>query len=130
VTASQSQEVMDAARSLLGNVDVIYIGSDNTAVAAMAGLTRIAHAAKVAVIASDSGSVRNGALAAVSVDYRKLGRRAGQLIASVLKSGSMLEDTDPVMFVGDTLMLNTKAARELGYVFPEAIRERASEIIK
>jgi len=130
VTVSQSQEVIDAARSLVGNVDVIYVGSDNTVVAAMAGLVRVAYEGKLPVVASDSGSVRNGALAAVSVDYRKLGQRAGQVIAEVLKTGQMPEDTAPVMFEGDTLMLNDKAAKQLGFVFPDAVRTRAAEIVK
>lgn len=130
VTASQSQEVVDAARSLIANVDVIYIGSDNTVVAAMAGLTRVAYGAKLPVIASDSGSVQDGALAAVSVDYEELGHRAGELIAQVLRTGQMPPDTIPILFTGDKLMLNERAANQLEYEFPPAVRERADEIIQ
>jgi len=130
VTVSQSQEVVDAARSLIGNVDVIYVGSDNTAVAAMAGLIRVAHGAKLPVIASDSGSVRNGALAAVSVDYEKLGRHVGELVAEVLRSGRMPDNLEPVLFLGGELMLNEKAATQLGIEFPAAVRERAQKIIR
>lgn len=130
VTVSKSQEAVDAASSLIGNVDVIYVGSDNTVVAAMAGLTRVAYEGKLPVIASDSGSVRDGALAAVSVDYLKLGQRTGQLIAQVLKSGQMPVDAAPVVFQGDRLMLNAKAAGQLGYSFPDTVRGRAAEIVE
>lgn len=130
VTVSKSQEVVDAAQSLLGNVDVIYVGSDNTVVAAMAGLTRVAYEAKLPVVASDSGSVRDGALAAVSVDYRELGRRVGHLVAQVLDEGRMPEDTAPIIFQGSKLMLNTKAASRLGFVFPDSVRARAAETVK
>jgi putative ABC transport system substrate-binding protein len=129
VTVSQSQEVVDAARSLLGTVDVIYVGSDNTVVAAMAGLTRVAYGAKLPVIASDSGSVRDGALAAVSVDYEKLGRRSGQVVAQILRTGSMPQDTAPVMFVGETLLLNRQAAEQIGYQFPDAVKAKAAKIV-
>mgnify|MGYP001037837129 CR=1 FL=1 len=130
VTVSQSQEVVDAARSLIGNVDVIYVGSDNTVVAAMAGLTRVAYEAKLPVIASDSGSVRDGALAAVSVDYRKLGEQVGHLVAQVLRTGQMPEDAAPIIFLGDRLMLNTKAASQIGFRFPPQTREQAAEIVE
>ncbi|MCB9851888.1 MAG: ABC transporter substrate-binding protein [Phycisphaerales bacterium] len=130
VTVSQSQEVVDATRSLIGNVDVIYVGSDNTVVAAMGGLTRIANSAKLPVIASDSGSVHDGALAAVSVDYEKLGRRAGELVAQVLREGQMPKDRDPVLFLGDRLLVNKKAAAQLGFEFPQVILDRAQEIIR
>ncbi len=130
VTVSQSQEVIDAARSLIGNVDVIYVGSDNTVVSAMAGLTRVAYGAKLSVIASDSGSVKDGALAAVSVNYEKLGRRAGELVAQVLRTGRMPEDRSPVLSIGDELLINEKAATQLGFSFPAAVRERAQEVIR
>lgn len=130
VAVSQSQEVIDAGRSLVGNVDVLYVGSDNTVVAAMAGLTRVAYDGKVPIIASDSGSVQDGALAAVSVDYEKLGHRAGQLVSHVLRTGKMPEDRSPILFLGDRLMLNEKTAKQLGYEFPAAVRDQAKDIIR
>jgi len=130
VTVAQSQEVVDAGRALVGNVDLIYVGSDNTVVGAMAGLTRVAYAGKLPLIASDSGSVKDGALAAVSVDYKELGERAGRLVASVLRTGQMPADTSPIMFVGEALMLNSKTAEQLGYEFPAETLQRASQIIE
>jgi len=130
VSVSKSQEAVDAANALVGSVDLIYVGSDNTVVAAMAGLTRAAYAANLPVIASDSGSVKDGALAAVSVDYERLGRRAGELVSEVLRSGQMPDDRNPIVFVGDKLMINEKAAGQLGFVFPDSVRERAKEVVR
>ena len=130
VTVSQTQEVADAARSLIGSVDVFYVGSDNTVVAAMAALTKVAYEKNVPVLASDLGSVQEGALAAVSVDYTKLGRRAGALAAQVLKTGELPKDHSPVMFLGDQLVLNEKAAKQLHYDFPVAVRDRANDIVR
>jgi len=130
VAVSNSQEVVDAVRSLVGDVDVIYVGSDNTVVSAIGGLTKIAYERHIPVIASDSGSVREGALTAVSVDYEKLGRRAGNLVAEVLKTGKMPGEIEPVAFIGNTLILNLKAARTLGYEFPKELRARAVKVIE
>jgi putative tryptophan/tyrosine transport system substrate-binding protein len=130
VTVASSQEVVDAARSLLDKVDVIYVGSDNTVVGAMAGLIKISREKRVPVIASDSGSVQEGALAAISVDYEQLGRRAGRLVSEILKSNKMPGEIQPIRFMGDTLILNNRAAQALGYEFPAAIRARAQKIIE
>ena len=130
VTVSKSQEVVDAARSLLENVDVLYVGSDNTVVSAMAGLVKVAYEGKLPVIASDSGSVQNGALAAVSVDYERLGRRVGEVVTTILRTGQMPSDTSPIMFVGDKLLLNEKAAKQIDFEFPASVKERTAEIIK
>jgi putative ABC transport system substrate-binding protein len=129
VTVSQSQEVIDAVRSLVGNVDVIYVGSDNTVVSAMGGLTQVAYGAKLPVVASDSGSVEEGALAAVSVDYEKLGRRVGKIVANILETDQMPSDTSPVMYLGDHLILNEKAAKRLNIDFTKDVLTRAKRIV-
>ena len=130
VTVSNSQEVVDAARSLIGTVDVFYVGSDNTVVSAMAGLTKVAYENRIPVIASDSGSVQEGALAAVSVDYEELGRRVGHIVAELLRTGGMPGEIEPIMFKGDSLLLNARSARQIGLTFPEELRARAKQVIE
>jgi putative ABC transport system substrate-binding protein len=129
VTVSGSNEVADAARALVRKVDVFYVGSDNTVVEGLAGLLKVAYDRKKPVVASDSGSVEQGALAAVSVDYEKLGRRAGALVAEVLRTGKRAGTIPNVVFTGDALLLNAGAAKTLGYTFPEAVRKRAARVI-
>lgn len=129
VSVSRSDEVADAARSLLGKVDAFYVGSDNTVVAALAGLIKVAYDAKIPVIASDSGSVANGALAAVSVDYTQLGRKVGEIVAEVLRTGRKPGEIPNVMFQGNRLLLNLAAARQLGIELPADLRTKAAEIL-
>ena len=77
----------------------------------------------------ESGSVQDGALAAVSVDYEQLGRRVGKIVAQILKTNQMPADTSPVMFQGDKLMLNAESAKRLGVEFPEDVRSQAAEMV-
>ncbi|MFL5381677.1 MAG: ABC transporter substrate-binding protein [Longimicrobiaceae bacterium] len=129
VTVSRSDQVVDATRSLIGQVDAIYVGSDNTVVSAIAGVTRVAYENHIPVIASDIGSVEDGALAAVSVDYRKLGRTAGEMVAQLLSSGESPGEIRPVAFQGDALVLNDQAAERLGFTFPAGVRSRAAKVV-
>jgi putative tryptophan/tyrosine transport system substrate-binding protein len=129
VAASDSNEAVVAARSLVGNIDVLLIGSDSTAASAMPGISAVASRAKVPVIASDAGSVRNGALAAVSVDYEKLGVAGAHLIAQVLRSGKSAGQIPRIGFTGDTLILNTATADAMGYHFPPAVTARNPELV-
>jgi len=126
---SRSDEVADAARALAENVDVLYIGPDNTVVAAIAGLLKAAAERDVPVIASDAGSVENGALAAVSVDYEELGKKVGQTVATILRTRQRPGEIEHVVFVGDTLVINQKAARQLGYTFPDGVLRRAARVV-
>lgn len=129
-TVSRSEEVSEAARALAPNVDCFYVGSDNTVVTALAGLLRAADEKKRPVIASDQGSVSQGALAAVSVDYRRLGEKVGEIVAGLLTSGAMAGSVAPVQYLGNDLILNQAAAAKLGITFPDSVRTRASQVIQ
>lgn len=130
VPVAKSDEVADAARAMVGTIDLIYVGSDNTVVSAMPGLVKIAYDNKLPVIASDSGSVEQGALAAVSVDYQKLGERVGAIVAQLLREGKPASTVPNVMFVGETLIVNKKAAGKLGFQFPANVSARAGRTIE
>lgn len=129
VPATNSNEAVIAAGSLANEVDVILIGSDSNAAAAMPGIVQAALAKHVPVLASDAGSVRNGALAAVSVDYRQLGRAGAALIVQVLRSGSPAGRVQRVAFVGNSLIANQATARALGYSFPQTFLARRPVIV-
>ena len=129
VTVSTSGEVADAAQSLSEVVDVFYIGSDNTVVSALASVLSVARERRLPVIASDVGSVEKGALAAVSVNYERVGREAGRLIARILDTGIAPGEIEPVFVRGDGLVLNTEAAEALNFEFPGAVRERAERVL-
>ena len=126
---TSTNQVADAAQALVQKVDVFYVGSDNTVVGGLAGLLKVADDARKPVIASDSGSVAEGALAAVSVDYEAVGRRAGELVAQVLRSGAAAGTIDNLTILGDSLLLNDAAAARLGFTFPRAVRARAARVV-
>jgi putative ABC transport system substrate-binding protein len=130
IAASSSNEAVSAARTLAGKVDAIYVGSDSNAAAAMPGIVSVALAKRTPVIASDAGSVRNGALAAVSVDYKALGRAGADLVVRVLRSGKPAGEIPRVAFVGSDLVLNAETARRLGYAFPAPVLTRKPQIVR
>lgn len=129
VVVANANEVPDAARALAPLIDVFYVGSDNTVASAMPAMTEVAAEFGIPVIASDIGSVENGALAAVSVDYRLLGRRVGEIVAELLRTGADAGTVEPVYFVGDSLVLNMVTASQMGFEFSAAIQNRASKVI-
>jgi len=130
VTVGNATEVPDAARAILKTVDAVYVGSDNTVTSAIAGLLAVCTPSGVPVIASDSGSVENGALAAVSVNYVALGESAGDIVARILKTKAAAGSIENVLFFGKTLLLNERTAEKLGFTFPQAAKDRAGRIIK
>lgn len=127
-TAAQSAQVLDAARSLVGRTDAIYVPTDSTVVSAIEAVVRVGQDGDLPVIAGDTDSVARGAVAALGFDYRDIGRAAGEIAARVLKGESPAEI--PVAFV-DTLELhvNPASARKMGLTLPDALVERASVVV-
>src|SRR5690606_22620553 len=61
-SAARTVDVGAAARSLVGKVDVIYTSTDNNVVSAYESLVKVGNDAKIPLIASDTDSVKRGAI--------------------------------------------------------------------
>src|SRR5690606_27815099 len=84
-TAARTVDVGAAARSLVGKVDVIYTSTDNNVVSAYESLVKVGNSAKIPLIASDTDSVKRGAIAALGVNYHDLGIQTGKVVIRILK---------------------------------------------
>ncbi|MFS8543798.1 MAG: ABC transporter substrate-binding protein, partial [Limnochordales bacterium] len=84
-TAANSSEVLQAAQSLQGRVDAIYVPTDNTVVSALESVLLVAERARLPLIAGEADSVAKGALASVSIDYYQLGRQTADIAHRVLQ---------------------------------------------
>jgi putative ABC transport system substrate-binding protein len=83
--APRSVDVSSAARSLVGKVDVIYTNTDNNVVSAYESLVKVGQDAKIPLVASDTDSVKRGAVAAYGINYRDLGEQTGRMVVRILK---------------------------------------------
>jgi putative ABC transport system substrate-binding protein len=127
VTASN--EVMQAAQSLVGRVEAIYVPTDNTVVSSISGVLQVAEKHKIPVIAGESNTVESGALGTIGINYKKLGQQTGQMALRVLK-GEKPQDM-PIEKQKDLeVVLNAKAAATFGVNIPEELKKKASKIIK
>jgi putative ABC transport system substrate-binding protein len=83
--ASKSVDVQAAARSLVGRVEAIFVGNDNTVVSGLEALVKVCLEAHTPLFVSDPESVDRGALASYAPDQRQIGRQVGKMVAQVLK---------------------------------------------
>ncbi len=131
VTASapSTNDVLSAARSLVGKVDVIYVPTDNTVVSALESVIKVGIDAKIPVYAGDTDSVPRGAMAAVGFNYYDVGRQTGRVIVRIFegeKPGNI-----PVEGVSKTeLYVNPGSAKKMGVSISDAIIKRAKKVYK
>ena len=128
-TVAKSSEVLQAAQSLVGKVDAIYVPTDNTVVSAFESVVRVARDAKLAIYAGDTDSVKRGALAALGFNYKDVGKQTGEIIAKVLngkKVGSLNAEGVEIT----ELYLNQGKADELGIKFGKKLLKEAKKVVR
>ncbi|MBS8267069.1 sugar ABC transporter substrate-binding protein [Mesobacillus boroniphilus] len=117
-TISASSEVKQAAESMVGRVDVMYIPKDNTVVAALESVIAVANDKDIPTFSGDGDSVKRGTFASYGFDYYDLGYTTGKMAVEILKGKKPSEI--PVGFPENLeLILNKKAAEEEGITLTE-----------
>lgn len=128
-TVSNSAGVFQAAKSLIGRSEAVYIPTDNTVVSAFEAITQVGYQAKLPIFAADTDSVGRGAIAALAVDYYQMGRQTGEMVSRVFKGAKPAEM--PVETLRDfKIHLNPDSAAKMGLQVPEAIVKKADKIIE
>lgn len=127
--AQKSNDIAMAARSISDKVDVIYTSTDNNVVSAYESLYQVAKESKVPLIASDTGSVERGAIAALGVNYYDLGRETGKIVVRILNGEA--PGTIPVYTAQSLdLYVSPNHAAEQGITLPEALISKAKEVVE
>ncbi|EER61114.1 protein of unknown function DUF534 [Acidovorax delafieldii 2AN] len=126
--APRSVDVSSAARSLIGKVDVIYTNTDNNVVSAYEALVKVGQDAKIPLVASDTDSVKRGAIAAFGINYRDLGEQTGRMVARILK-GEKPGDIKPEISTKMELFVNPGAAEKQGVKLPDALVKSAVQVV-
>ena len=128
-TVSNVNDIQQAARSLVGKVQAMYIPTDNVLASAIPTLTKVTNPAKIPVICGEPGMVRAGGLATVGIDYYVLGKMAGNMGADIL-DGKGKPESMPIQYQKEfKALVNEKTAKEIGVALPESLTSSA-EIIK
>ncbi|QGY40407.1 ABC transporter permease [Pseudodesulfovibrio cashew] len=129
VTVANSAEVQQAATSLLGKVDAIFVPTDNTVVSAMEVVVKVCRRSQTPLFVADTDSVARGAVAAVGFDYYLHGRQTGAMAIRIL-NGAKPGDT-PVEFQKKlTFQVFPAAAKKMGLEVPQSVIDQADKVIE
>ncbi|MGY4689484.1 ABC transporter substrate-binding protein [Salibacterium sp. K-3] len=127
-SVSSSAEVQQAADSLVGEADVMYIVTDNTVVSALESVVGVANDQDIPLVVSEPDSLARGGFVTYGINYEEIGHRAGEMAAQVL-DGEKSPDEIPAEHPQDMqLMINREAAEEQGVEIKEEWEETAEFI--
>jgi len=126
-SVTNTSEVKQAAESLVGRADAIYITLDNTVVEAVSTVIQVANDNDIPFFSSDRDSVEKGAFATVGFKYYDHGYQAGQMALQVLKEGKKIGDLKVTVPEKLDLILNLKAAAEQGITVTDAMKDQVKD---
>ena len=123
-TVSKTEDIMAVAQSAIGNVDVIYIPTDNLLAANMPAVSQITTPAKIPLIVGEKGMMEQGGLATKGIDYFELGKQTGAMAGRIL-DGENPGDM-PIEYQEESVLyVNQAVADELGITLPQEILDQA-----
>ncbi len=128
-TVSNVNDIQQAARSIIGDVQAIYLPTDNVMASAIPTLITVTNEAKIPVICPEAGMVKSGGLATLGIDYYKLGFQSGEMASEILNGKAKPQDMAIQSQKEFQVTLNQKAADAIGIKFPEELLKGA-EIVK
>lgn len=127
-TVSTSADVLAAAQALVGRVDAIWVGTDNTVVSGLEALIKICEDNQIPLFPSDEPSIERGGIAAYGFDYYDIGLQTGYMVARVLEANDGAVSI-PVEKGGIiSLSVNTAAAERMGVTIPQTLLDIAVTI--
>lgn len=128
-TVTNVGEVPTALESL-GDVDALYLPTDNTVISGLNSVLTYAEDRKIPVVCGDTDSVEAGATATVGLNYQTLGEQTGEMAIRILKDGA-----DPASMPVESqktfdLILNKQNASSIGLTFSNELIDRAATVIE
>lgn len=116
-TVTSSAEVQQAAQSLAGKVDAIFVPADSTVQSAMTQVVAAATSRHIPVYGSDPVMVQSGDLACVSVSNTQLGERSAEMADEILK-GKKVSQVPAEAISQYQYVVSQKTAQALGITLP------------
>ncbi len=112
-TVTNSSEVQQAAQSLAGSVDALFIPNDSVVQSAMSLVSQVARDAKIPIYASSATTVASGAFATVAISDTGIGRISADKAIQYLQ-GTDIADIPAEVVPADQTVINEDTMKALG----------------
>ncbi len=115
---ADSNDVAAVTTTAAENCDAIYIPTDNTAASCAESIGNIVLNKKTPVIAGEAGICSGCGIATLSISYKDLGYKTGQMAAKILKGEANVSEM-PIEYANATKKYNAGICEQLGITVPD-----------
>ncbi len=119
-TVTNSSEVQQAAQSLVGAVDAIFIPDDSVVQASMTLVTEVARDAQIPVYGSSATMVDSGAFATIAISDTAIGGMSADMAIQILQ-GTPITEVPTVVVPASYTVINNQTLEALGIELSEEV---------
>ena len=116
---AESNEVAPQTTSAVGECDVLYIPTDNTAASCAEAINNVALPAGVPIIAGEANLCAGCGVATLSIDYYDIGVKTAEMAYDILVNGADVSSMDIAYAPVFTKMYNPDICSALGIEVPD-----------
>lgn len=124
---ADSNDVSAVTTAACGEVDALYIPTDNTAASNAEIIDSVASSKNIPIIAGESGICQGCGIATLSISYTELGRIAGEMAYDILVNGKNPGDMDIKFATAPTKMYVADRCKALGIEVPDTYEALEAE---
>lgn len=114
---SDTNDVSTVTADAAAKCDALYIPTDNTAASCASTIGNIVRDKKVPVIAGEAGICSGCGIATLSISYKDLGYKTGEMAAKILTGEAKVSEM-PIEYATATKKYNPTICEELGITVP------------
>ena len=122
---TNSAEVQQAAQSLVGSADAIFVPNDSVIQAAMPLVAEVARDAKIPVYGSSAVMVDSGAFATVAITDTEIGAISADMAVQYLE-GTAIADIPAQVVPANAIVINETSANLLEITFSDDMKAKAT----
>jgi len=128
-TVTSTSEVQAATEALVGQVDAIWVPTDNTVVTAFETVVGVCEENGIPLFAADTSTVERGALGCWGMNYYDVGYSSGLMAAEILLEGAD-PATMPIQIApANLLYVYPEEAARQGVTIPQSIIDMADVVV-
>ena len=121
---TNSSEVQQAAQSLVGRVDAIFIPNDSVIQSGMSLVTEVARENKIPVYGSSATMVDAGAFATIAISDKHIGAMTADMLDEYF-NGKAVSDIPSVVVPADNITINEDTMNALGVELSDDVKSKA-----
>ncbi len=116
---ADSNDVASVTQSAVGDVDVLYIPTDNTAASVTETIAGVVIPGKLPVVAGEEGIAQGCGIGTLTISYYDIGTATGEMAAEILLNGADVSAMPIQAAPQFTKKYNAANAAELGVTIPD-----------